>query len=242
MTGGFGRGELTLVAARPGVGKTSFAMEVTRRLSADAARRIVVFALDITRENFSKRLLSQISGVDLDRTSASSLGELQWEKLREAAAIIGKSSVFIDDTPRLTPAFILERCRNLISQEGRIDLVIVDYLQLLRVDGPKSESREKELADICRSLKHVVKELDCSILLACQLNRDQLQRDGRPTLRALRDMAPLESSADTVLLLHRDGNEMECIVGKARSGSNGLVRLVCNAGEAGLVFGGEAQN
>lgn len=241
LTGGFGKGELIVIAARPGVGKTSFAMEIVRRVAVESAKRIVVFALEMTRENFAQRLLSQFSGVNLQGTPAASLKDEQWSNLQKAAALIGETGIFIDDTPALTGRSILERCGSIATQEGPIDLVIVDYLQLMRPDGSERDERDRQLADICRSLKRVAKELDCPVMLACQLSRTQVPPGSRPTLRTVREIAPIEASSDTLLLLHRDDDDgMECIVGKARNGANGLVRLNCKMSAVGLDFGKES--
>ncbi len=244
MTGGLGRGKLTLVAARPGVGKTSFAMEILRRISADTPRRVVVFSLEMTKENFSQRLLSQMSGVDLSAGGASALREREWRLLQVTAGHIGRMNLFVDDTPALTPNGIFERCQRLASIEGSLDLVVIDYLQLLRANLGEKKPRERELAEISRALKGMAKELNCALLLLCQLDRSAGAPVMRPNLARLRNAGHVESDADTILFLHRDATgdeagEIECIVGKSRAGAHGMVKLSCEMRDVGLVFGDE---
>ena len=249
MTRGLIRGNLILVASRPSIGKTSFALSIICRSFIPKKMRVVLFSLEMAKEDLSKRMLSMLSSVDLERLSAAELKEHHWTDLQNAAAILSKSEIFIDDTAPLSPSQISERCHEIEKKNGKIDLVVVDYLQLLTVEEKSiSAPREAILYEISRKIKKTAKDLDCPIVLLCQLSRKVEKISARDlNLSDLREQGPIEQNADVVIFLTRSREEIaehsfgkiKLIVAKSRAGDCGPIELNIKASKAGLFFGDE---
>ncbi|NUM89241.1 MAG: replicative DNA helicase [Bdellovibrionales bacterium] len=238
-TSGFHGGQLIIVAARPGMGKTSLMLNLALH-AAENSNGVAVFSLEMAREELSMRLLAMESRVDSSRLkNARRLQDEDWKKLTRAAGKLSEMPVYIDDTAALNLLEIKSRCRRLQTQHG-LGLVIVDYLQLMRGLSSRgagsSSERQLEIAEISRGLKALAKELNVPVIAASQLNRGvENRQDKRPMLSDLRESGAIEQDADMVLFIHREEmyqkdshdhkGEAELIIGKHRSGSVGTVKL-----------------
>jgi len=234
MTAGMHPGDLIIVAGRPGMGKTSFAVNLG--VNACAAREVPVgiFSLEMPKEQLAKRLLCSEARVDGSRMRTGSLNREDWPKLASAAGFLSELPFFIDDTPGLTLMELRAKCRRLRAEAG-LGLVIIDYLQLMR-SGMRNDSREQEISEISRSLKGLAKELGIPVIALSQLNRGVESRgvkDKRPQLSDLRESGAIEQDADTILFIYRDEvynketldrGVAEIIIGKQRAGPTGTVR------------------
>ncbi len=237
-TAGLQPGDLIILAARPSMGKTALALN----LAANAAMRaepkaaVAVFSLEMTTISLVIRLLSSEGRVRSDFLRTGKLPSSDWNKLGNAAERLNSSKLFIDDTPAITLSQVRSKCRRMKSKEG-LDLVVIDYLQLMR--GPKADSREQEIASISRGLKELAKELSVPILALSQLNRSVEQRkDKRPMLSDLRESGAIEQDADIIMFIHREDRAggdnaaaaqeglAEVIIAKQRNGPTGTVELV----------------
>ncbi|MGL4722194.1 MAG: replicative DNA helicase [Desulfovibrionaceae bacterium] len=235
VTAGMQKSELTIIAARPSMGKTAFALNIAMRSATNNVGSII-FSLEMTARDLTQRMLSIWGKVNLSKMRRGQLEASDWKKLSEAGEAISKLPIIIDDTPRgLTTLELRARARRLKSQYG-IGLIIVDYLQLMR-SSRKCDSREQEVADISRSLKAVAKELDIPVIALAQLNRGVEQRtDKKPLLSDLRESGAIEQDADVIMFIHREDvyrkNEehpkkgiADIVIGKQRNGPIGEVQL-----------------
>lgn len=235
LTAGLKAGELIITAGRPGMGKTAFALNVA--LNACAARQtpVVVFSLEMAKEELARRLLCAEARVDGGRMRTGMLSREDWTRLTSAAGTLTNLSFFIDDTPALSIMELRGKARRLKSEHG-LGLVVVDYLQLMRA-GTKVESREKEISEISRSLKALAKELEIPVMALSQLNRgveSRAGKDKRPQMADLRESGAIEQDADVILFIYReefynrDDPELrglaEIIIGKQRAGPVGIVK------------------
>ena len=231
---GLNRSDLILLAARPGMGKTSFALNMALNVAKSSKKTVAVFSLEMSREQLAMRLLSSEALVENTRLKTGSLRETDWEKIAEAATILNRLDVRIDDNPLLTVADMNAKCRRLDD----LGLVVIDYLQLMTSAGGKShggENRQQVVSDMSRMLKLMAKELDVPVICLSQLSRANEKRDDkRPMLSDLRESGSIEQDADIVLFLYRDDyynedsekhNVAECIVAKNRHGETGKVEL-----------------
>ena len=234
-TMGWHPGQLIIVAARPGMGKTSFMLNTALSSALQAQTSVAVFSMEMTKAELTMRLLSMEARVDAGRLkNASRLQESDWKHLQRAAGEMQNAQLFLDDTPALNILELKSRCRRIQSQHG-LGLIVVDYLQLMRGLGNRgggSSSREQEIAEISRGLKGLAKELSVPVLAASQLSREVERREKKkPQLSDLRESGAIEQDADIVLFIHRDkdnpelANEAELIIGKHRSGNTGEVKL-----------------
>jgi len=225
---------LIILAARPGMGKTAFGLNVLMHAGLIHGLNIAFFSLEMTKEMLMMRMLSAQSKINFSKIRTGFLSDSEFKKVVDAAATLQGASIYIDDTPAINALELRARTRRLKSDKG-IDLLVVDYLQLMR--GAKgSESREREIADISSSLKALAKELKIPIIAISQLSRQTESRtDKKPQLSDLRESGALEQDADMVLFLHRadaykrnveerDGLA-EVIIGKQRNGPTGTVSL-----------------
>ncbi len=244
MTGGFQRSDLIIVAGRPSQGKTAFALSVARNAALHHERKasIAIFSLEMSEQQLIIRMLSSVARVNAHALRTGRLPDESWKNLSRNVGTLAEAKIFIDDTPSLGILELRAKSRRL-KAEHNIDLVIVDYLQL--VQGPRNaESREREISSISRSLKALAKELNIPVIALSQLNRAVESRtDRRPMLADLRESGAIEQDADVVLFVHRpetygimeikddDGMTMpsegiaEIIIGKQRNGPTGIVRL-----------------
>jgi replicative DNA helicase len=232
---GLNKSDLILLAARPGMGKTSMALNILLHAGKHSGKNVVFFSLEMSREQLAMRLLSTESFVDNKKLVTGKLGEDDWVKIAAASAALNRSNILIDDNPMLTVADMNAKCRRVDD----LGLVVIDYLQLMQSAGGKStysgESRQQAVSDISRSLKIMAKELNVPVLCLSQLSRaNESRSDKRPMLSDLRESGAIEQDADIVMFLYRDDyynqdseahNLAECIIAKNRHGETGTVEL-----------------
>ena len=237
MTSGFHPGDLVIVAARPGMGKTSFVLNIALHCGIKANKSVGVFSLEMSKEQLFLRMLTSEARIDAHRFRGGYLGDNDYQKLAVASASMHDAKVFIDDTPSIGILEMRAKARRLKLQHG-LDMLIIDYLQLMQGRG-RVENRQQELAQISRSLKILAKELGIPIMALSQLSRaTETRGDHRPQLSDLRESGALEQDADVVLFIFRedmypaDGNvnpdtenTAEIIIGKQRNGPTGSVKL-----------------
>jgi replicative DNA helicase len=240
-TSGLHAGNLVIIAGRPAMGKTSFVLNIAERCSLRHQKSVAVFSLEMAKEELGMRFLSGVAKIDASRLKTGRLQDRDWKALAKAAGQLGDARIFIDDTPALTVLEMRARCRRLLADHG-LNLVIVDYLQLMRGNtkgGKGMDSREREISEISRSLKALAKELHCPVIALSQLNRSVESRpDKRPMLSDLRESGAIEQDADIVAFVYRDEvynketedkGIAEIIIAKHRAGSVGTVRLAWQA-------------
>ena len=231
---GLNKSDLILIAARPGMGKTSLALNVALNAAKKSGKTIAFFSLEMSREQLGMRLMSNESFVDNQKLATGQLSEEEWSKLGLASSALSQTDIRVDDNPTITVAEINAKCRRL----DNLALVVVDYLQLMTSSGERSssnENRQQIVSDISRALKIMAKELNVPVICLSQLSRaNESRQDKRPMLSDLRESGAIEQDADIVLFLYRDDyyhedspekNVAECIVAKNRHGETGTVRL-----------------
>ena len=227
--------DLILVAARPSMGKTAFVLNIAQNAAFKSKKAVAIFSLEMSKEQLVNRLFSLEAHVDAQLIRTGNLKDTDWEKLIEGAGTIGKSHLVIDDTSGITLAEMRSKCRKFKLELG-LDLIIIDYLQLMSGSGGKSnESRQQEISDISRGLKGLARELNVPVIALSQLSRAVESRpDKRPMLSDLRESGAIEQDADVVMFIYRDDyynhdtedkNVAEIIIAKQRNGPIGTVRL-----------------
>lgn len=235
MTTGFQPGDLIVVASRPSMGKSSFAMNLAEHAAFNADKPPLIFSLGMPAEQLMDRMLASLGRVDHGKIRTSQLDENDWASLSETmSSLLDQSKMLIDDSSGLTPTELRSRALKVAQDNGGISMIIVDYLQLMRVPS-LSDNRTLEISEISRSLKDLAKELRCPVIALSQLNRSLEQRaDKRPINSDLRDSGAIEEDADLILFIYRDEiyNEdsndkgiAEIIISKQRNGPIGKVRL-----------------
>ena len=235
MTAGMHSGDLIIVAGRPGMGKTSFALNVAHHACKKSGSAVAVFSLEMPKGQLVRRLLGSEARVDGNRIRTGQLQKDDWPKLADAAGTLSEMPIWVDDTPAISMIELRAKARRLKSEVG-LSLIVVDYLQLMR-SGSRNDSREQEISEISRSLKALAKELEMPVMALSQLNRGVESRgvkDKRPQLSDLRESGAIEQDADTIWFIYRDEvyNQdsddrgiAEIIVGKQRSGPTGTCRV-----------------
>ena len=205
ILGGFQKTDLIILAARPGVGKTAWALNVAEH-AATSGHKVMVFSLEMANTQLGQRLLSMTANVPLEKIRNGDLDTDDWECLSLAQEAFYDTAMVIDEQSVITPIEMKNKCRRFKQEQGGLDLVIIDYLQLMSMGGYRIEQREKEIAAITRSIKIMAKELDCAVILLSQLSRGPEQRGGdhMPKLSDLRDSGAIEQDADVVIFLKRD--------------------------------------
>ena len=234
-TAGFHGSELILIAARPAMGKTAFALNIATNAALRANVPVAVFSLEMSKEQLVNRILCSESMVDSNKVRTGKLDEEDWTKLAEKSGRLSEGEIYINDTPGINIMEIRAKCRKL-KIEKNIGLVVIDYLQLIQGTNKRNGSREQEISEISRSLKILAKELDVPVIALSQLSRAAEQRpDHRPMLSDLRESGAIEQDADIVMFLYRDDyynedsekkNIAEVIIAKHRGGSTGTVELL----------------
>ena len=234
-TAGFHGSELILIAARPAMGKTAFALNIATNAAVKANVPVAVFSLEMSKEQLVNRILCSESIVDSNKVRTGKLEEDDWTKLAGAIGPLSEAEIFIDDTPGINITEIRAKCRKL-KLEKNIGMVVIDYLQLIQGSNKRGGSREQEISEISRSLKILAKELDVPVIALSQLSRAAEQRpDHRPMLSDLRESGAIEQDADIVMFLYRDDyynqdsekkDIAEIIIAKHRGGSTGTVELL----------------
>lgn len=247
LTNGLQRSDLILLAARPSVGKTSLAMNIITNAALLGKNKVAVFSLEMPKEQIVQRALCSISGVSMEKALKGKLSENghdDWKAIWEGNKKLAEAKIFIDDSSMNTPVDILSKCRRLKREQGGLDLVMIDYLQLMgngssrnNSTSVKSESRQQQVSEMTRNLKIAARELQVPIILLSQLSRDIEKREGhRPVLSDLRESGAIEQDADIVMFIHNpskygdtnleDGpNICELIVAKHRNGALGTIKL-----------------
>lgn len=234
MISGLNKSDLILLAARPGMGKTSFALNIARHAGLHAGKKVAFFSLEMSKEQLVMRLLSSEALVPSEKLRNGRLEDNDWRKIAAASDVLSRANMYFDDSPGITVPEMKARLRRL----GGVDLVAIDYLQLMST-GRRTENRVQEISEITRNLKIMAKEFDVPVLTLSQLSRSTESRTShRPMLSDLRDSGSIEQDADIVLFLYRedyypdgekdenaDKNQSECIVAKNRHGRTDSVKL-----------------
>jgi len=233
-TSGLQRSDLIIVAARPSMGKTAFAVNLVEHAVLNNDKPVIVFSMEMPATAIIMRMISAIGRIPLGKVLTGKLDEEDWPKLTSAVSKLKDRPLFIDDTPSLTPTEIRSRTRRIAREHGDVAMIMVDYLQLMQVAG-SSEGRTAEISEISRSLKAIAKEFDCPVVALSQLNRSLEQRPNkRPINSDLRESGAIEQDADVIMFIYRDEyyNEdsadkgiAEIIIGKQRNGPTGTSRL-----------------
>ena len=234
-TAGLHNSDLILVAARPAMGKSAFALNIATNAAVRAKVPVAIFSLEMSKEQVVNRILCSEAMVDSSKVRTGTLEDEDWAKLAEASGVLSESNIYIDDTPGISIMEIRAKCRKM-KLEKDIGLVVIDYLQLVQGSGKRGASREQEIAEISRSLKILAKEIEVPVIALAQLSRAPEQRpDHRPMLSDLRESGSIEQDADIVMFLYRDDyynedsekkNIAEVIISKHRAGSTGTVELL----------------
>jgi len=234
LLGGLQPSDLLIIAGRPGQGKTSFMLSIAKNAARLANKHIAIFSMEMSNEQLVQRLISQETGIDAQRLRLGKLHGDEWNLFAEAVESLGRTHIFLDDTPSITPTQVRAKCRRL-HLEHRLDLVVIDYLQLMQGDY-RTDNRVQEVSYISRNLKTLARELNVPVLAAAQLSRAVEQRsDKRPVLSDLRESGSLEQDADIVMFIYREDkdkeetlmkNVAEIIVSKHRNGPTGSAHLV----------------
>ncbi|HPD55905.1 MAG TPA: replicative DNA helicase [Smithellaceae bacterium] len=235
LTSGLQKSELIIIAGRPSMGKTSFALNIAQYAALEAQTPAAIFSLEMSKEQLAFRLLASEAKVDSQRLRKGFLGETDWPKLTTAAGKLSDAPIFIDDTPAITVLEMKAKSRRLKADQG-LGLIIVDYIQLMRT-GSYRESREQEISEISRSLKALAKELRVPVIALSQLNRKVEERPNRrPQMADLRESGAIEQDADVIAFIYRDEvynksddnpekGTAEIIIAKQRNGPTGMVKL-----------------
>lgn len=232
-TTGFQPGDLVIVAGRPSMGKTTFAMNVAEAAAISGGLPVAVFSMEMPAEQLAMRMISSLGRIDQHHIRTGELTDEDWPRITSAISMLSETKLFIDDTPAMSPSEVRARARR-IKREHGLGLVVIDYLQLMQVSGG-SENRATEISEISRGLKALAKELGIPVIALSQLNRSLEQRpDKRPVMSDLRESGAIEQDADIILFVYRDEvynsespdkGTAEIIIGKQRNGPIGKVRL-----------------
>ncbi|AWE09165.1 MAG: replicative DNA helicase [Kurthia sp.] len=234
MTAGFQRNDLIIVAARPSVGKTAFALNVAQSVAVKARENVAIFSLEMGADQLVMRMLCAEGNIDAQRLRTGALEPEDWSKLTMAMGSLSNSGIYIDDSPGVRMTDIRAKCRRLAKEQG-LGMILIDYLQLILGSGKPGENRQQEVSEISRSLKGLARELKVPVIALSQLSRGVEQRqDKRPMMSDLRESGSIEQDADIVAFLYRDDyydkeseskDIIEIIIAKQRNGPTGTVSL-----------------
>ncbi|MES9970122.1 MAG: replicative DNA helicase [Candidatus Thiodiazotropha sp.] len=234
MTSGLQHADLIIVAGRPSMGKTTFAMNIAENVAIQGGKPVAVFSMEMPGDALAMRMMSSLGRIDQLRVRTGKLDDDEWPRLSSAVSMLAETSLFIDDTPALSPTEVRARARRLKREHNDLGLIVIDYLQLMQAPG-EGENRTNEISAISRSLKALAKELDVPVIALSQLNRSLEQRTNkRPIMSDLRESGAIEQDADLIVFIYRDEvyNEdspdkgiAEIIIGKQRNGPIGTTRL-----------------
>ena len=232
-TAGFQPADLIIIAGRPSMGKTALAVNIAENAAIKDKHCVAIFSMEMPAEQLTMRMVSSLANIDQHKVRTGKLDGDDWERFRSTVGMLQETKMFIDDTPALTPAELRARCRR-ISREHGLDLVVVDYLQLMQVAGT-AENRATEISEISRSLKAMAKELNIPVIALSQLNRSlESRQDKRPVMSDLRESGAIEQDADVIIFIYReevydketDNKGMaEIIISKQRNGPIGDLKL-----------------
>ncbi len=234
MTSGLQPADLVVVAGRPSMGKTGFAMNIAENAAVKYKKPVLVFSMEMPGDSLVMRMLSSLGRIDQHHLRNGKLRDDDWPRITSSVAILSETQMLIDDSPALSPVELRARARRAVKEHGQLALIVIDYLQLMQVPGIK-ENRTAEISEISRSLKSLAKELNVPVMALSQLNRGLEQRtDKRPVMSDLRESGAIEQDADLILFIYRDEvyNEntpdkgiAEIIIAKQRNGPIGKIRL-----------------
>jgi replicative DNA helicase len=234
MTSGLQPADLIIVAGRPSMGKTSFALNLAENAALAVKRPVAIFSMEMPGDALAMRMMSSLGRIDQHRVRTGKLEEDEWPRLTSAVNMLAGAPMFIDDTPALSPTEVRARARRLKREHGDLALIVLDYLQLMQVPG-NSENRATEISAISRALKALAKELNVPVVALSQLNRSLEQRPNkRPVMSDLRESGAIEQDADLIVFIYRDEvyhedskdkGVAEIIIGKQRNGPIGTTRL-----------------
>lgn len=234
LTSGFQRGDLIIVAGRPSMGKTSLAMNMVEDAAIKSKKGVLVFSMEMPGESLAMRLMSSLGRIDQHRIRNGKLQDDDWPRLTSAVSMLSEVSLYIDDTPSMSPAELRARARRIARTNKNLGLIVIDYLQLMHIPGFR-EGRVAEITEISRNLKALAKELSIPVIALSQLNRGLEQRtDKRPQMSDLRESGAIEQDADVILFIYRDEvyredspekGIAEIIIAKQRNGPIGKVKL-----------------
>jgi replicative DNA helicase len=234
MTSGLQKSDLVIIAGRPSMGKTTFAMNIAEHVVMKSKLPVLIFSMEMPGEAIVMRLLSSLSRIDQLKIRTGKIEEQDWPRVMSTVSMLSEAPMFIDDTPALSPSELRARARRVAKEHGQIGMIVIDYLQLMQVPG-NNENRTAEISEISRSLKALAKELNVPVIALSQLNRGLEQRaDKRPIMSDLRESGAIEQDADLIVFIYRDEvyNEnspdkgtAEIIIAKQRNGPIGKVRL-----------------
>jgi len=234
MTAGMQPSDLVIVAGRPSMGKTTFAMNIAENAAIKHNIPVAVFSMEMPGESLAMRMMSSLGHIDQHKLRTGKLNDTDWPRITSAVGILSEAPIFVDDTPALSPLDLRSRARR-IKREHGLGLIVIDYLQLMQSSGGNKENRATEISEISRSLKALAKELNVPVIALSQLNRSLEQRPNkRPVMSDLRESGAIEQDADVITFIYRDEvyNEdspdkgtAEIIIGKQRNGPIGTTRL-----------------
>ena len=235
LTSGLQPSDLVIVAGRPSMGKTTMAMNMAEHAAIHGDKPVLVFSMEMPSQSLLMRSFASIGGIDATRLRTGALDDRDWDNLSVATNILKNNcKLYIDDSPSLSPTEVRTRSRRLVREHGPLGMILIDYLQLMRVSG-MSENRTQEVSEISRSLKALAKELNCPVVALSQLNRSLEQRaDRRPVMSDLRESGAIEQDADLICFIYRDEvynpetdkkGIAEIIIGKQRNGPIGTVKV-----------------
>ncbi|MGG3278825.1 replicative DNA helicase [Paenibacillus solani] len=235
MTAGFQKNDLIIVAARPSVGKTAFALNIAQNVGIHAKETVAVFSLEMSAGQLVQRMICAEGQIDASRMRSGRFEDDDWEKMSSAVGLLSGADIHIDDTPGITVNEIRAKCRRLKKEKG-LGMILIDYLQLIQGNGRRGANRQEEVSQISRTLKQIARELEVPVIALSQLSRGVEQRqDKRPMMSDLRESGSIEQDADIVAFLYRDDyynqesekkNLIEIIIAKQRNGPVGTVELV----------------
>lgn len=235
QTSGLQPSDLIIVAGRPSMGKTTLVMNIAEHVAINAAKPVLVFSMEMPADSLAMRMMSSLGRIDQNRIRTGQLDDNDWPRVTSAVHMLSEAPLFIDDSPALSPAELRARARRLMKEHGQLGLIVVDYLQLMKVPGFKAENRTAEISEISRSLKSLAKELAVPVIALSQLNRSLEQRqDKRPVMSDLRESGAIEQDADLICFIYRDevynkespdAGCAEIIIAKQRNGPIGCVRV-----------------
>ncbi len=237
MTAGLQKGDLIILAARPSMGKTAFALNIAEHVAVNEQLPVLVFSMEMGASQLALRMVGSLGRIDQSRLRTGRLHDDEWGRLTESVERLSKAPMFIDETAALNPAELRARARRMVRQcGGTLGLIVIDYLQLMSgTSKSEGENRATELSEISRSLKALAKELQCPVIALSQLNRSvETRNDKRPMMSDLRESGAIEQDADVIMFIYRDDyynkesrepGVAEIIVGKQRNGPTGTMKL-----------------
>ncbi len=234
LTSGLQKSDLIIVAGRPSMGKTTFAMNIAESAAISSKKPVAVFSMEMPGEQLVMRMIASLGRVNQTRVRTGQMEEDDWPRITSAISLLSEAPLFIDDSPALAPSDLRARARRLVREHGELGLIVVDYLQLMQIPG-NSEGRVAEISEISRGLKALAKELTVPVIALSQLNRSLEQRsDKRPVMSDLRESGAIEQDADLIVFIYRDEvynqetaekGKAEIIIAKQRNGPIDTVRL-----------------